>query len=179
MVKISDTHHRTKTGVIKKNPVSNRIEIIPSPYKKDPDRKQKLMKLERWIDNVNSHAWVPFKKSQLPVEWFSRRVTRFQDSQLWNNLSYPSGSEQFFKKPSALDPTHAVLWVNVDFLSRHKGNQLSDIKRNHVNEAIRKKEKMSVPIWDEELNSVAEGNHRVEKMRQLGFKSIPIMIAWN
>lgn len=139
-------------------------------------------KIDRFIDYLNLHSWIPIRDKDTATRLIGERLAETSkiNDEVWNNLSTQIFSTKHFDKPRT-DPSLPVLMVDVEFLSRRKGNPLrKDIEK--LKDVIRRGEKIfDIPIYDVKTHKVEEGNHRVEAFRQLGIKSIPVDVqgAWD
>ena len=101
-------------------------------------------------------------------------------SWIFRNLSNNSSSGKLFEK-NRIDPTDGVFFANINFLSRCKGNRITQHGEYKSIEILKKIIKKgikfnSVPGFSIRTGLVEEGNHRIETLRQLRYKSCPVQL---
>ena len=155
-------------------------------YKERLDRLCESVDRESVIDSlitkINKHAWVPIKDVEFAKHLMKIRTTdAMLKHDLFNNLSTDKTSTRLFSLQRT-DPTIPIVMVNISFLSQKKGNPVSQTGAggksvNKLIDLIKQKTKFdSVPGFSLRSNKVEEGNHRVEALKQLGYKSCPVVI---
>jgi len=159
--------------------------------------KEKLYDAESLIKHINKHALVPIKNIRTATRLINERLSKDAsgfDSPLWDNLSTDSSSGKLFVLPN-IDASMATVFVDINYLSNHKGNEISqttdyltDYKGHKPDVSDYKSvDKIKLLIQDGVLlddviefsikkNIVDEGNHRVEALKQLGYKSAPVTL---
>ena len=96
MTKINQKYHRTKTGVIKRNPVKNNDS-----------------KYDRFIEHINSYASQPIRDKSFAKDLIKERLGNLINHPIWDNLSKNRETYGFFNEVEALDPTLIVLFVEI------------------------------------------------------------------
>ncbi len=145
--------------------------------------------LDKYVKALNQYAWVGIDENDIHYRYLSEKLSVAQDHEIMNHLSKDFSSTDLFVKPE-IDPSQIVVMVDTDYLSSHKGNKISSESINilsnknkfdTINDVLKSNKKLSsVPIFDLRDNKVVEGNHRVEVLKNLGYKSIPVHIdRWN
>ena len=145
---------------------------------KDPEDVQakKTKTVIDFLKNINRHAWVKPRMNDFTYDYVARKVAPNQDNAIFNNLSTNKTSTKYFNK-QGIDPTEAIIMVNVDFLIKHRGNVTSPRKLDSVRAMVKAGKKFSdVPQYELSTGKVEEGNHRVAMMKELGMKSVPVYI---
>ncbi len=167
---------RQRKAVMAKLRGTNKINIIPI-FKNPPSRIKRSIML---IDVMNKSALNPitdkFFASKLMVE---RMETRMYNDELWSKTSTDNKSGKLFEKRLS-DPTLPIVFVDINFASKRKGNPLEGAGKStqNIKRIISKNKKLdSVPIYDLKSSKIIEGNHRVQALKELGFKSIPVRIS--
>lgn len=148
------------------------------PYSRELNEKEikeseKLLK--EWINKVNDFAIIPILSTNYP--YLSKCIEKHQNNEFWNNLGYDNSSLKHFEI-EPIDPSQGIFLVDIDFLISKKGNEYCDFKTDRVNRKIENGEKMSIPFYEFYYDSVGEGNHRIKKMKELGYKYVPIKVFW-
>jgi len=133
------------------------------------------------VDKINKHSWVPIKEEEFASKLIGERMSEENlQSPLWNNLSTDMSSTDLFDKP-LVDPTLPIVMVDINFLSESKGNELSEDESfksvKKIMDLVQSGTKLSsVPGFDVKKGVVDEGNHRVEALKRLGYKSCPVQL---
>ncbi|MFW5847831.1 MAG: hypothetical protein ACOCVF_02845 [bacterium] len=140
-------------------------------------QKQKALML---VKKLNQHAFQPIKNINFAAKLMSERIKL--DNPLFNNLSNDRSSGKLFKPIERLDPTYGVFFVDINFLRNRRGNSImqqsggyksvDDIKQFILNGGILD----DIPGYELRDGVVGEGNHRIEALYQLGYKSAPVQI---
>ena len=137
---------------------------------------------EDLVKYLNRYAFQPIKNTSFAAKLMEERIKL--NHPLFNHLSNDKSSGKFFKKMS-LDPTWGVFFVDINYLSSHKGNAISQDDGyksvDKIKALMKQGKKMdSIPGFEFRDNNVGEGNHRIEALKQLGYKSCPVQIwgAW-
>lgn len=143
----------------------------------DELRKQQALQL---VYKLNQHAFQPIKDVQFAAKLMSERVDL--NNPLFNNLSNDFSSGRLFQPIEMLDPTWGVFFVDINFLRRRRGNQILQERGGYKSVEDLKdlilsgKKFSSIPGYELRDGVVSEGNHRIEALYQLGYKSVPVQI---
>jgi len=153
-------------------------------------REQKISSI---IEKLNESK---FRDNGIKNVSFAKRLMdeRMSDEKLndevFTHLSKDKSSEKLFRKQLS-DPTLPIVFVDTEFLSERKGNRLnlklSDTGAfgksvEKITILINKNKELSdVPFYNMKSQKVGEGNHRVEALKQLGYKSVPVRLinSWD
>lgn len=149
----------------------------------DPER---MLIIEKLIDKINKHAWIPISTTKFAAKLINERMDdRLINHNFFNNLSTDKSSISLFETPRT-DPSEAIIMVDINYLSRNKGNDISQSGSfksvDSILKLIKSKKKLSdVILFSLRKNKVEEGNHRVEALKQLGYKSAPVRLidSWD
>ncbi len=133
------------------------------------------------VNKINNHASQEIQDKEFTIHLMSERLNENKlNHSIWNNLSNEFNSFSLFKI-QRLDPTYAIVMVDIDYLLDHRGNrinQLSYKSTDNIKKLIKSGKKLdSVPVFDLNTNKVEEGNHRIQALKKLGFESVPIFIS--
>jgi len=121
-----------------------------------------------FFNNINKKRMSELMKERM-------KPTMYQDP-LWRNLSQNKRSAELFN-PNMSDPTIPIVFVDIDFASKRKGNRLNTEKFMELTTLRQQGIKFSsVPIYDLKTGVIEEGNHRVEWARMKGYKTIPVRV---
>ena len=146
------------------------------------EREKRINKL---ILKMQISAFQPIKDPVFAKKLMNERMTdKMLSSELWNYLVTDNKSGKLFRK-SEIDPTYVVVFVDINFLRSRKGNKIFQDELNggigkSVNNILKlfnSDMKLPPPIFDLKDDKVVEGNHRVEAVYQLGFKSCPVFLT--
>ena len=132
---------------------------------------------EELVELLNKHAFIPIKNEKFAAELINERLKNLNHP-IFGNLSSDKSSGKLFDK-RLFDPTLGAFFENIDYLSKHKGNKIDQSgpgkSVDAIIEVIKSGKKLSdIPGFSLAHNDVGEGNHRVEALRQLGYKSCPV-----
>jgi len=168
-MKISKTYHRTKTGQIKRNPVMSREK-----------------KIDSIINKIQESAFIQIEDTSFAKHLMMERMSsELINSSFWDYLSKDKSSGKLFQY-NEVDPTLTVVFVDINYLRRTRGNKIYQNENDggigksvdKVLEIIKSNNKLrSVPIFYLRDNEVGEGNHRIEALYQLGYKSVPVYLT--
>ena len=169
-MKISKTYHRTKTGQIKRNPKTSSRE----------------RKIDLIINKIQKSAFVEIEDVSFAKRLMLQRMTdEVINSSIWNFLSLDKSSGELFKI-NPVDPSLTIVFVDINFLKRARGNIIYQNARDGgigknvdgILKIIKSGKKLSgVPVYYVRDREVGEGNHRVEALYQLGYKSVPVYLT--
>jgi len=133
------------------------------------------------IDRINENAFVPMENNQFTTNLMDERMTEDNyNNKVWSNLVI-GDSGNLFKKPN-IDASIPVVFVDIYFALGHRGNPLEKSNVDEIKKVIKKGDKLdAVPIFDVSSNVIEEGNHRVQALYDLGYRSVPVRIdgGWN
>tara|TARA_Y100000296_G_C5167258_1_gene255368 strand:+ start:927 stop:1640 length:714 start_codon:yes stop_codon:yes gene_type:complete len=191
--KIDKKHNRTKLSVHStiKKPINSKkgLDLLrdikffnrwdnPEEYK---NSKRKALK---FIDYLDDHSFVKIRDRDTASRLIVSRLIGRDKSRdnVWNNLSTDKRSGKFFKN-IRVDPSLPILFVDINFLSNRKGNVLGSLgKPERVARMIKNNQPFEdVPFYSVRTKKVGEGNHRVDALKKLGYRSVPVYIsgAWD
>lgn len=148
----------------------------------EPPKARGIKDVDAFVDEVNRAAVKPidvdFVKSRFQHGYLKRNVEKYADEEIWDNLSTDLESVVHFDIDPRC-PTMGVFMVDTDFLVRNHGNPPDmEIKRKILEDRFKKGIKLNAPIWWARDGDLGEGNHRLDLMRRMGFKSVPVHIRW-
>lgn len=139
-------------------------------------------KIDKLIKKINISSMVGngIKDVSFAKHLMKERLTdKNLNHRVWDKMSSNKNSGILFDK-QITDPTLCIVYVDTLFLVASRGNSLNSWGKSSekIKELIRKGVKISsVPIYDLDSSLVEEGNHRVQALYELGYKSIPVRIT--
>jgi len=164
----------------------NYLERLNKLYERREIDPKRMLVIEKLVEKINQHSWIPIKD----ISWAAKLIDERMDDRainhsLFNNLSTDKSSISLFETPRT-DPSEAIVMVDINYLSRNKGNDISQSGSfksvDNILKLIKSKKKLSdVPGFSLRKTSVDEGNHRIEALKQLGYKSAPVRLwdSWD
>ena len=169
----------------------NAIESTSRWEDKDKHEKNKKV-VNKFIDCLDKSSFLKIRDRDMANHLIIQRLAKTDraNNNVWDNLSTDTSSEKYFDKKSIKELTDVslpIVFVDTDFLSRRKGNPVGvggfgKGKQERVRNMIKDGKKFeSVPIFNVKTNEVDEGNHRIDELKKLGVKSVPVYIgrAWD
>lgn len=144
-------------------------------------RNKKFLSL---IDKINLSA---SKGQAIKEKEFTAKLMneRMSDSQLndpiFSHLSNDKSSDKLFMKVEKLDPTNTVVFVDIDYAISRRGNRINTISyksTDNLKKLIKKGVVLdSPPVYSLSTGKIEEGNHRVQALKELGYKSVPVYLS--
>jgi len=181
-------------GLLKNKPINPNYynKILPINRIKKDNVKDREKKIDRLIIRINKSAL--FKNEIKDVEFAKKlmmeRLTNEQlNHSIWQFLSFDKKSGKHFKFIRT-DPTLPIVFVDINYLRNRKGNPIIQKKENErigksvekIKELLKSGVKLdNIPTFYIRESNIGEGNHRVEALYQLGYKSCPVYVsgAWD